>query len=67
MTPCPNCDDIRVICLNELPFERAWHITCKCGNAWNWSSACRTKYEAKENWERFMQEWNRNKLKESKR
>lgn len=67
MTPCPKCDDIRIVCLSELPFEKAWHATCKCGNAWNWSSPCRTRREAKENWERLMKEWNRNQNKERKR
>ena len=66
MTPCPQCDDIRVVCLNELPFECAWHVTCKCGNAWNNSSACRTKRETKDNWERYMNAYILNQQKESK-
>lgn len=63
MTSCPKCDDIWLYRLEN----GYWKLNCKCGHAWNWSSACRTKREVKENWERLMDEWDRNQKKEPKR
>lgn len=66
MTPCPKCDDIHVVKVRERPI-RPWHVVCQCGYAWVSSSYFHTKREAKENWERYMREWDRNKIKEPKR
>lgn len=57
MTTCPNCDDIRIVRIKAKPFKDEWHISCKCGNAWNWSSAFAKKADAKRTWENFMNEW----------
>lgn len=66
MTTCPYCDDIRIAKIVEWPLH-PWHIDCSCGYAWTNSSFCKTKREAKANWERYMQERNRNQMKEPKR
>lgn len=56
MTTCPMCDDISVkrYEVYSLPDEKPFHVNCKCGWAWQHSSYCLTKAEAKATWERYM-------------
>ena len=59
MTTCPMCDDIRIVCINEYPHEKAWHMHCNCGWVWANSSYARSKAECKIAWEKQMEERSR--------
>ena len=56
MTTCPMCDTVRMVCISEFPFERDWHVNCDCGWAWANSSFFSSKWEARNAWEKQMQQ-----------
>lgn len=56
MTTCPMCDTVRIVCINEYPYENAWHVNCDCGWAWANSGYFGSRKECRNQWERQLAE-----------
>lgn len=56
MTTCPMCDTIRIVRINEYPYEKAWHMNCDCGWAWAHSGYFGSRIECVNRWERQIAE-----------
>lgn len=64
MTTCPKCDTIKLVYVEAGPFAKQWHLDCACSYAWHKSSFCYSKRKLKRNWERYMNEYEKNHQKE---